>query len=73
MKTADIVASRNKSQDAEAMLTPTNAKLPVLYIGCLEYRYTPLITGSLLTEVVARFAQAIPYNISPNRVIGRPI
>ena len=73
MKTADIIASKNKSQDAEAILTPTNAKLPVLYIGCLEYRYIPLVTGSLLTEVVAKFAQAIQYNISPNKVIGRPI
>jgi len=49
------------SQEAEVIPIPINAKKPKKYIGCLEMRYTPFVTG-LSFGVVAKLC-------TPNRPI----
>jgi hypothetical protein len=70
--TANRTESNKKSQEAEAIPTPTRAGMEAIYIGCLEYRYKPFVTG-LSTGVLAMFTPTMIYIAIPNKLMGRPM
>jgi len=69
--TVTRIASNRKSHEAEAMPAPTRAGKEATYMGCREYRYKPVVTGSP-TGVLAMFTLTTIYIAIPNKLIGRP-
>jgi hypothetical protein len=70
--TTNVTESNRKSQEAETMPAPTRAGMEAIYIGCLEYRYKPLVTG-LSTGASAIFTLTMMYIAIPNKLMGRPM
>ena len=66
------IENNNKIQDAVAIPRPIKKRMSLRYIGCLEYRYSPLVIGSS-GGVVAQFTRAIALVTIPRKVIGRPM
>lgn len=69
---AIMMGNNRKIHEAEAMLTPRRNMTSVMYMGCLEYRYSPLVTG-VSGGVLAQFIMTYNNVTSPIRVIGRPV
>ena len=60
-----------KIHEAVTMLTPTRNRTVVTYIGCREYVYNPLVTGSP-AGVFAQSYITIHEAIKPIIVMGSP-
>jgi hypothetical protein len=71
-KTTQTTVTNRKIHDAEAMPVPKYIRISAAYIGCREYRYTPLPAGSSI-GVAAKLIVAIVAMTRPTRKLARPI
>jgi hypothetical protein len=62
----NTIAISRKIQEAQAMHTPMYIKNQPTYIGFLEMRKTPLVTG-LSAGLVAKFTTAMVRKIIPTK------